>query len=96
MHGQPVDSDLMIPVYYEILKENCQFIPKAYCQKLPSNGQEKFRVILRNILSSNAFHKDGLANSYGIIAKKQINENKKGYRIIYEKDAKALQKIMGE
>ena len=41
----------------------------------------------RNVWSSNAFHPDGLAHQKGIIAYKEINENKKGSRIVYKGDS---------
>ena len=78
-----IDSDTIIPVYYEIMCENIENIPLYYREKLPSNNQERFRVIIRNLFSSNAFHTDGLANQEGIRAYKEVNELKKGERIVY-------------
>lgn len=78
-----VDSDLAIELYYKILVEKIDLIPQSFTRILPSNGQEKFRVCNRNLWSSNAFHSDGLANQIGIKTKKVINENKKGYKIVY-------------
>jgi hypothetical protein len=80
---EPVDSDIAVPIYYEILCDNLDFIPAYFQQTLRSNDQERFRVINRNLFTSNAFHPDGLANQEGISAKKEINEDKKGERIIY-------------
>ena len=84
-HGSPIDSDTIIPLYYNILHENIDFIPDYFKEVLPSNKQERFRVIVRNIFSSNAFHTDGIANHKEIYAYKRVNENKKGGRIVYKK-----------
>ncbi len=81
---EKVDSDNAVPIYYEILKINKEKIPIYFQERLASNDQERFRVINRNIWTSNAFHSDGLANQSGISAIKRINENKKGERIIYK------------
>jgi hypothetical protein len=51
---------------------------------LPSNKQKRYRVINRNLFSSNAFHADGLANHDYIEAYKEINADKKGERIVYK------------
>lgn len=82
-YGKPIDSDTIIPLYYEIMRENIQCIPLHYRKKLPSNKQERFRVTIRNLFSSNAFHPDGLANQEGVYAYKEVNESKKGERIVY-------------
>lgn len=79
-----VDSDTIVPIYYDILSSNLDSIPYYFQEKLPSNNQERFRVINRNMFTSNAFHPDGLANQKGIRAYKEINESKKGERIIYQ------------
>lgn len=92
LYPSKVDSDTIVPIYYLILKENLDYIPDFYKEKLKSNNQERFRVICRNIFSSNAFHPDGLANQEGIIAYKAINENKKGERIIFQGDLKYVNK----
>lgn len=83
--NEPIDSDTIIPLYYNILCENIQFVPFYFRKKLPSNRQERFRVIIRNVFSSNAFNTDGLANQDGIYAYKEINETKKGERVVYQK-----------
>ena len=83
---EPVDSDTIIPIYYDILSSNLDYIPEYFQEVLPSNHQERYRVINRNLFSSNAFHPDGLANQKGIRAYKEINENKKGERIVFVKD----------
>ena len=84
-HGSPIDSDIIIPIYYEILCDNIHYIPKYYQEKLPSNHQERFRVTLRNLFSSNSFHDDGLANQPGIYAYKRVNTSKKGERVVFQK-----------
>lgn len=84
-YGGLVDSDTIIPLYYDIMSKNLSYIPEYFQQILPSNKQERFRVIIRNLFSSNAFHPDGLAMQEGIHAFKEINEEKKGKRIIYSK-----------
>lgn len=82
-NGQTVDSDIIIPLYYEICLENLEYIPSYYQIILQSNKQERFRVIIRNIFSSNSFHKEGLANQEGIRAKKLPNPHKKGEKIVF-------------
>ena len=84
-YGDCVDSDIIIPIYYEILLNNLEYIPDYFKEILPSNNQERYRVINRNLFSSNAFHPDGLANQNGISAYKTMNANKKGERIVYKK-----------
>lgn len=79
-----VDSDNAVPIYYEILRINKEKLPEYFQERLNSNDQERFRVINRNMWTSNAFHPDGLANQNGITTKKQINENKKGEKIKYK------------
>ncbi len=86
----PIDSDTIIPLYYNILYSNIQYIPSYFQEILPSNKQERFRVIIRNLFSSNAFHSDGLANQDGIYAYKEINESKKGERIVYQSKENAI------
>lgn len=92
LYPSKVDSDVIVPIYYLILKENLEYVPIFYQEKLKSNNQERFRVICRNIFSSNAFHPDGLANQKGIIAYKEINESKKGERIIFQGDLRYVDK----
>lgn len=84
-NGFPIDSDVIIPIYYEILSENLSYIPPYFQERLKSNHQERFRVLIRNLFSSNAFHKEGLANQPSIFAYTQVNEFKKGSRIVYQK-----------
>lgn len=84
-YGEAIDSDTIIPIYYEILCENLNYIPQYFKKILPSNKQERFRVIIRNLFSSNSFHPDGLANQPGIYAYKEVNEIKKGQRIVFQK-----------
>ena len=81
---QKIDSDTIVPIYYEILSNNIDVIPMYHREIIPSNNQERYRVINRNLFTSNAFHPDGLANQEGIIAYKEINESKKGERIVYQ------------
>ena len=84
-YGDYIDSDTIIPIYYEIMCENIEHIPLYFRERLPSNKQARFRVNIRNLFSSNAFHPDGLANQEGIYAYKEVNESKKGERIVYRK-----------
>ena len=83
-YPEKVDSNNAIGIYYSILKNNEKYIPVELVERLPSNGQEKYRVINRNLWSSNAFHPDGLANQEGIIAKRFFNCERRGERIIYQ------------
>ena len=84
-YNGPIDSDTIIPLYYSILCDNLKYVPLYFQEILPSNKQERFRVIIRNLFSSNAFHPDGLANQAGIYAYREVNEMKKGERIVYQK-----------
>ena len=79
-----IDSDIAIKIYYNILSENTHFLPDYICEVLPSNNQERFRVVNRNMFSSNAFHPDGLAKQNGINAHKVLNEKTKGERIVFQ------------
>ena len=89
---QKIDSDLIVPIYYEILSSNLEFIPSYFQEKLEANNQERYRVINRNLFTSNAFNNNGLANQEGIIAYKDYNESKKGDRVIYQGDEKYVNK----
>ena len=92
LYPKKVDSDTIVPVYYEILSSHLDYIPDYFKEKLDSNNQERFRVINRNLFTSNAFHSDGLANQEGIIAYKELNESKKGERIVYQGDVNYVNK----
>lgn len=84
VYPSKVDSDIAVEVYYNILSENLTFIPSYFKEKLHSNKQERFRVINRNVWTSNAFHPDGLANQKQITAYKEINPGRKGDKIVYQ------------
>jgi hypothetical protein len=84
IYPQKIDSDTAVPIYFKILSENEASLPKYFSERLPSNKQPRYRVINRNLFTSNAFHTDGLANQKEIIAYKEINENKKGERVVYQ------------
>lgn len=79
-----VDSINAISIYYEILKENEYYLPLELTERLPSNGQERYRVQNRNMWSSNAFHPDGIANQPGIFAEQKMNDTRRGKRIIFQ------------
>lgn len=84
VYPSKVDSDIAVEVYYDILCDNIQYIPPYFRVKLKSNRQERFRVINRNLWTSNAFHPDGLANQPQITAYKEINPARKGSKIVYQ------------
>ena len=84
IYPQKIDSDTAVPIYFKILSENESNLPKYFSKRLPSNNQPRYRVINRNLFTSNAFHTDGLAKQKEISAYKEINENKKGERIVYQ------------
>ena len=84
IYPSKVDSDIAVEVYYNILCENAALIPAYFQEKLKSNKQERFRVINRNMWTSNAFHPDGLANQPQITAYKEINPDRKGEKIVYQ------------
>ncbi len=92
IYPQKVDSDTAVPIYYEILSNNTHLFDNYFSKKLASNNQERFRVINRNLFTSNAFHPDGLANQKEITAYREINESKKGERIVYQGVAKYANK----
>lgn len=78
-----VDSDIAIAIYYDILSKNEGILPATLRMKLNSNNQERFRVVNRNLWSSNAFHPEGIANQPGIKTLVKMNENRKGKKIIF-------------
>ena len=84
MYPRKVDSDTAVPIYFKILQENEDLLPIYFTKRLPSNNQPRYRVINRNLFTSNAFHTDGLANQSEIKAYTEINEFKKGSRIVYQ------------
>ena len=84
VYPSKVDSDIAVEVYYNILCDNEALIPSYFKEKLKSNKQERFRVINRNMWTSNAFHPDGLANQPQVNAYKEINPDRKGEKIIYQ------------
>ena len=84
VYPSKVDSDIAVEVYYNILCDNVALIPPYFQEKLRSNKQERFRVINRNMWTSNAFHPDGLANQPQISAYKEINPDRKGDKIVYQ------------
>lgn len=92
VYPDKVDSDIIVPIYYDILSKNLDSIPPYFRMTLPSNGQERFRVINRNMFTSNAFNPEGLAHQKGIKADKYINESKKGLRVIYQGDGSYVSK----
>lgn len=79
-----VDSDKAIGIYYEILSNNMDFLPDFACSIVPSNKQERFRIIVRNVFTSNAFNPKGLANQAGIIAAKVYNDKRSGERTVFQ------------
>lgn len=84
IYPQKIDSDRAVSIYYTILSNNMDYLPDFVCVVLPSNGQERFRVINRNMFTSNSFHLSGLANHPNIIAKRVDNDNRKGEKIIFQ------------
>ena len=85
-YGEKVDSDIIVSIYYKIMCQNLEYIPDYFKDTIPSNGQERFRVICRNIFTSNAFHSTGLAKQDGIKAYKIDNPYKKGKKIVFQKN----------
>lgn len=86
IYPSKVDSNLAVPLYYDILLKNADVFPEYFNEVIKSNNQERFRVINRNLFTSNAFHKDGLANQKGIIAVREMNSDFKGEHIIFQGD----------
>ena len=84
MYPHEIDSDVAVAAYYYILSENADYIPAYFKKVLASNNQERFRVINRNMWTSNAFHPDGLANQPQISARKEMNPDRKGEKIVYK------------
>ncbi len=83
IYPDEIDSSIAVEIYYEILNDNVDFLPEYYREKLKSNNQERFRVLNRNMWTSNAYHPDGLANQKYVHSKKLINSNRVGRKIIY-------------
>lgn len=83
IYPDEIDSSIAVEIYYEILNDNVDFLPEYYREKLKSNNQERFRVVNRNMWTSNAYHADGLANQKYVHSKKLINSNRVGRKIIY-------------
>lgn len=81
---QKIDSDVATRIYYNILKDNEEYLPDWACKELSSNGQPKYRVANRNVFSSNAFHQRGLANQPGISAVSMKNTERKGNKIVFQ------------
>lgn len=84
IYPSKVDSDIAVEIYYNILCDNITLLPSHFKEKLSSNKQERFRVINRNMWTSNAFHPDGLANQPQISAYKEMNQIRKGDKIVYQ------------
>ena len=82
-HPQKIDSAIAIDAYYSILKKNEFLIPEYFKGIMKSNKQERYRVINRNLWSSNSSNQDGLASQPFVIANKMINEERNGYKVIY-------------
>ena len=79
-----VSSSDIIPIYYSIIRENQNILSPYNREILPSNGQERFRVVVRNLFVTNAFHQDGLANYRSIKANRVVNSDRRGCRIVYQ------------
>lgn len=79
-----VDSNVAIPIYYDILSSNEEFLPAYFCEILPSNKQERYRVLNRNMWRSNAFHPEGLANQPYVNARIEVNTDRYGTCIVYQ------------
>ncbi|UUD37113.1 Uncharacterised protein [Mycoplasmopsis californica] len=82
--AKPIDSQTLIDCYYKILNSNLSYIPSYFQETLKSNKQKRYRVILRNIFTSNANHKDGLIHQKGIEYKTEHNLVRAGKKIIYK------------
>lgn len=81
IYPQQIDSNHAVAIYYKILSSNMDYLPDYFCEVLPSNNQERFRVTTRNLFISNAFHTDGIANHPNISALKIENMTRKGCRV---------------
>lgn len=84
IYPHKVDSNVAIPIYYDILANNEKILPPYFCEILPSNKQERYRVLNRNMWRSNAFHPDGLANHPHINATVEVNIDRYGTCIVYQ------------
>lgn len=84
LYPKKVDSDVIIEIYYKILLENIECVPLSMRKNVPSSKQHRFRIAIRNIFTSNAYHSNGLANSPYLKAVKKVNENRKGRRYSYQ------------
>ena len=82
-----VDSNRIIPMYYKILSQNLDCLPEGMKKVLPSNKQERYRVAVRNLFSTNvnnARHPEGLANQPGIKAYQVYNSDRRGKKTVYQ------------
>lgn len=82
-----VDSNRIIPVYYKILSQNLDCLPEGMKRTIPSNNQERYRVAIRNLFSTNVNnyrHPEGLANQPGIKAYQVYNSDRRGKKTVYQ------------
>ena len=84
LYPEKVDSDVIVEVYYEILLKNIDKIPPTMTSLAPSDKQYRFRISVRNVFTSNAFHSNGLANHPRLKAIKVVNDERKGRRYTYQ------------
>lgn len=80
-----VSSNDLIEIYYEIFLKHKDKLHPNLNKIVPSNGQEKFRVCIRNTINSNSNHPDGLQNRKELSFKISINPKRSNqYSVIYK------------
>lgn len=78
-----IDSGYATEIYYKILNKHETYLPEHFKEKIKSNNQERYRVINRNLWSSNNNNSNGLCKQPGVCAKSKMNEDKSGYKTVY-------------
>ena len=51
LYPEEVDSDVIVEVYYHILRQNTNCIPPTMLQLSPSDNQERYRISVRNVFT---------------------------------------------
>ena len=78
-----IDSGYATEIYYKILNEHESYLPNHFQEKIKSNNQERYRVINRNLWSSNNNNPNGLCKQSGVCARTEMNEDRSGKKTIY-------------
>ena len=77
LKNQEVISNDVIPLYFDILKNNEGKLNEQLTKELKSNNQKRYRVIIRNIFTSNSENTEGLQNRVELAASRTSNPTRK-------------------